>query len=84
MCVGLQKSMDLGETVPCVCSETCLTLSVDGSDVSDMRVKVILRTQEEEEEEDHLAVGLPAVKAANMLCMNIVMVVQACTLASAC
>ena len=83
MCGGLQNSMDLGETVPCVCSETRLTLSVDGSEVSDMRVKVILRTQEEEEE-DHLAVGLPAVKGANMLRMNIVMVVQACTVASAC
>ena len=46
-----------------------------------MRVKVMLQTQEEE---DHLAVALPAVKAANMLCMNIVMVVQACTVASAC
>ena len=65
MCGGLQNSTDLGET-PCVCSETRLTLSVDGSEVSDMRVKVVLRTQEKEE--DHLAVGLPAVKAANMLC----------------
>ena len=81
MCGDLQNSMDLGETVPCVCSETRLTLSVDGSEVSDMRVKVILRTQEEE---DHLAVGLPAVKGANMLRMNIVMVVQACTVTSAC
>ena len=59
MCGGLQNSMDLGETVPSVCSE----------------------------EEDPLAVGLPAVKAANKVCyvFNIVVltVVQACTVASA-
>jgi len=82
--VGLQNSMDLGETVPSVCSETCLTLSADGSKVSDMRAEEVLHTQEEE---DSLAVALPAVKAADMVCYmcNIVVltVVQDCTVASA-
>jgi hypothetical protein len=63
-CVGLQNSMDLGETVPSVCSETCLTVCADGSEVSDMRVEEVLHTQEE----DHLAVALPAVKAADKVC----------------
>jgi hypothetical protein len=76
--------MGLGETVPSVCSEMCLTVCADGSEVSDMRV-VVLRTQEEEE--DHLAVALPAVKAADKVsCVcNIVVltVVQTCTVASA-
>jgi hypothetical protein len=49
VCGGLQSGMDLGETVPYVCSETHLTVSGDGSEVSNMRV-----------EEDHLAVALPA------------------------
>jgi hypothetical protein len=64
--------MDLGETVPSLCSETCLTLSADGSEFSDMRV-----------EKDPLAVALPAVKAADKVCYvcNVVIltVVQACT-----
>jgi len=82
MCVGLQNSMDLGEIVPSVCSETCLTVCADGSEVSDMRLEEVLHTQE-----DHLPVVLPAVKAADKVCYvcNIVMltVVQACTVASA-
>ena len=57
MCGGLQNSVDLGETVPSVCSETGLTVCVDGSEVSDMRM-----------EEDRLAVALPAVKAADTVC----------------
>ena len=76
--------MDLGETVPSVCSETCLTVCADGSEGSDMRAEEVLHTQEEE---DHLAVALPAAKAADMVCYvcNIVLltVVQACTVASA-
>ena len=56
--------MDLEETVPSVCSETCLTVPAFGSEVSDMRVEEVLHTQEEEEE-DHLAVALPAIKAAD-------------------
>jgi hypothetical protein len=84
-CAGLQNSMDLGETVPSVCSETCLTVCADGSEVSDMRMEEVLHTQEEEE--DHLAVALPAVKAADKVCYvcNIVVltVVQGCTVASA-
>ena len=35
VCGGLQNSMDLGETVPSVCSETGLTVSADGSEVSE-------------------------------------------------
>ena len=75
MCDGLHNSMDLGETVPSVCSETCLTLSADGSEVGNMRV-----------EGDHLVVMLPAVKAVGTVCYvcNIVVltVVEACTVAS--
>ena len=57
MCLcGLQNSMDLGETVPSVCSETGLPLCADGIEVSDVRGV--------EEEEDHLAVVLPAANAA--------------------
>ena len=65
MCVGLQNSVDWGETVPSVCSETGLTVCVDGSEGSDVRVEEVLHTQEEE---DHLAVELPAVKAADTVC----------------
>ena len=85
MCGGLQNSMDLGETVPSVCSETGLTVCADGSEGSDMRVEEVLHTQEEEAEV-HLA-SSPAVKAADKVCYvcNIVVltVVQACTVASA-
>ena len=77
--------MDLGETVPSVCSETGLTVCVDGSEVSDIRGEEVLQTQKEE---DHLAVALPAVKVADKACCvcNIVVltVVQVCTVASAC
>jgi hypothetical protein len=76
--------MDLGETVPSVCSETGLTVSVDGSEVSDIRAEEVLHTQKEEH---RLAVALPAVKAADSVCYvcNIVVltVMQACTVASA-
>ena len=61
---GLQNSVDLGETVPSVCSESCLTLSGDGIEVSNMSVEEVLQTQEE----DHLAVVLPSVKAADKVC----------------
>jgi len=84
VCGGLQNSVDLGETVSSVCSETSLTLSADGSEVSDTRAEEILHMQKEE---DHLAVTLPAVKAADTVCYvcNILLltVVQACTVASA-
>jgi len=60
MCGGLQSSMDLGETVPSVCSETHLTVSADGSEVSDIKVEEVLATQEEE---DPLAIALPTTKA---------------------
>ena len=51
---GLQNCMDLGETVPCVCGDTCVTLSADGSDIR--------------AEEDRLAVLLPVVKADDKVC----------------
>jgi hypothetical protein len=57
--------MDLGETVPSVCNETGLTVSADGSEVSDMKVEV-LHTQEEAE--DPLAIALPAVTATDTVC----------------
>ena len=62
MCGDLQKSLDLGETVPFVCSETGLTLSADGSEVSNIGAEEILHMQKEE---DHMAVALLAVKAAD-------------------
>jgi hypothetical protein len=81
--VVLQNSMDLVETVPSLCSETGLTVSTDGSEVSDIRAEEVLHTQEEV----HLAVVLPAVKAVDKVCYlcNIVLlrVVQVCTEASA-
>jgi len=84
VCVGLQNSVDLEETVTSVCSETGLTVSADGSEVSNIRAEEVLQTQEEE---DCLAVALPAVKAADKVCYvcNIVVltVVQVCSLASA-
>ena len=49
VCGGLQNSMDLEETAPSVCSETGLTVCVDGSEVSDMRAEVVLYTQKEED-----------------------------------
>ena len=78
--------MDLWETVPSVCSETGLTVSAAaaGSEVSDMRVEEVLHMQVED---DHLAVALPAVPAADTVryvCIIVVLtVVQACTVASA-
>jgi len=85
VCVGLQNSLDLRETVPSVCSETCLTVSADGSEVRDIIAQGALYMQVEEE--DHLSVALPAVKAAGTVCYvhNIVVltVVQACSVASA-
>jgi hypothetical protein len=60
---GLQNSMDLGETVPSVCSETGLTVSADGGEVSEIKVEEVLGAQEEQEEEDPLAIALPAIKA---------------------
>ena len=81
---GLQNRMDSGEMVPSVCCETCLTVSADGSEVSNVGVEEVFQTQEED---NHLAVALPAVKAADKVwyvCNIIVLtVVQACTLASA-
>ena len=83
MCAGLQNIMDLEETVPSVCSETCLTVCADGSEGSDVRVEEVLHTQEEE---DHLAIALPAVKAVDTVCyvcnILVLTVVQACTVAS--
>jgi hypothetical protein len=84
VCGGLQNSVDLGETVPPVCRETRLTLTADGSEVSDIRAEEVLHTQENE---DRLAIALPAVKVADTVCYmcNIVVltVVSACTVASA-
>jgi hypothetical protein len=83
VCGGLQNSMDLGEIVPSVCSETGLTVSADGSEISDTRSEEILHTQEE----DHLAVALPAVKAPDTVCyvchIVLLTVVPDCTVASA-
>ena len=78
-----QRGFRVNSTV-CVCSVTGLTLSADGSEVRDIRAEEVLRKQEEE---DHMALVLPAVKAVDTVCYvcNIVVltVVQACTVASA-
>jgi len=85
VCGGLQNSMYLGETASSVCSETHLTVSADGSEVSDVRM-VVFQTQEEEEE-DCLPLALRAVRAAHKVCYvcNIVVltVVQTCSVSSA-
>jgi hypothetical protein len=60
--------MDLGETVPSVCSETCLPVCADGSEVSDIIKEEVLGTQDEEEE-DPLAIALPAIKAEHEVCI---------------
>jgi len=70
VCVGLQNSMDLGETVPSVCSETCLTVSADRSAACDIKVEEVLATQEEE---DPLAIALPAIKAEHEVRISILL-----------
>ena len=65
---GLQSGTELGETVASVCSETRLTVSADGSEVCDIKVEEVLATQEEEE--DPLAIALPAVKAEHEVCIR--------------
>jgi len=76
--------MDLGETAPSMCSETGLTVSADGFEVSEIRPEEVIQKPKAE---DPLAVALPAVKAADKVCCicNIVVltVVQTCTVASA-
>jgi len=57
--------MHFGEIVPSVCSETSLTVSADGSEVSDVRGEEFFQTQEEEE--DCLPLALRAVRAAYKL-----------------
>ena len=85
MCGGLQSSMDLEETAPSVCSETRLTVSADGSQVSDVRGEEVFQTQEEEE--DCLPLAVRAVRAANKVCyvcsIVVLPVVQVCTVSSA-
>jgi hypothetical protein len=58
--VGLQNSVDLGETVRLVCSERTLAVTAGGIDVCDMKVEELL---EPKKEQDPLA--LPAIKAEN-------------------
>jgi len=75
--------MDFGETVTSLCSETGLSVFSDGIDASDMRAEEVIRMQEE----DHLAVASPAVKAADKVCylcnILVLTVVQACSVTSA-
>jgi hypothetical protein len=79
-----REQLGFRETVPSVCSGTCLTVCADGSEVSDMRAEEVFHMRVEE---DHSAVALPAVTAADTVCYvrNIVVltVVQACTVTSA-
>jgi hypothetical protein len=69
VCGGLQNSVDLGETVPSVCSETHLTHSADESEVGNIRGEEDSQMQEEEEV-DRLAVPLLTVKDAGEVCYN--------------
>jgi hypothetical protein len=46
----------------CLCSETGITVTADGSEVSNIGVEEVLHMQKEV---DQLAVALPAVKAAD-------------------
>jgi hypothetical protein len=57
--------MDSGETVHLVCSETGLTVTADGIEVCDIKVEEVLAKQEEE---DPLAVAVPAIKAEHEVC----------------
>jgi hypothetical protein len=61
---GLKNGVDLGESVPSVCSERGVTVTVGGSAVSDVRAEEVLRTQED----IRLALSLPAVTAADKVC----------------
>jgi hypothetical protein len=83
MCGGLQGSTNSGETLTSVCSETRLTRSADGSEVSNIRAEEVLHTHEEK---DQLAVALPANKAADKVChvCNILLLtgVEVCAVAS--
>jgi len=78
--------MDLGETAAFVCFETHLTVSADGSEVSDIKGEEVLQAREEEEE-DCLPLALRAVRAADKVCyvcnILVLTVVQVCTVASA-
>jgi hypothetical protein len=66
VCGVLQNGMDLGETVPSVCSERSLTVTACGSEVSDLRAWEVLHTQEEG---IRLALSLLAVTAADKVCV---------------
>jgi hypothetical protein len=81
---GLQNGVDLGETVPSVCSESDLTVTAGGSEGSNVGVEGFLHMQHEE---DHSAVALPAVNASDKVsceCNIVVLtVVQVCTVACA-
>jgi hypothetical protein len=83
VCGGLQNGVDLGETVPAVCSETGVIATAGGSEVSDVRAEEDLWTQED----IRPALSLPAVTAADTVCYvcNIVLLtaVQVCNMASA-
>jgi hypothetical protein len=74
--------MDLGETVPSVCSETVLTDTAGRSEVCDVRAEESLRTQE-----DIRSSSLLAITTADKVCYvcNIVLLttLQVCTVASA-
>ena len=59
MYCDLQKCTDVLDTVPDLCTEMCLTASGDGSKV----VKVEESSYVSEEEEDPLALPVPASKA---------------------
>jgi hypothetical protein len=59
--------VDLGETLPLVCSERGLAHSADGIEVCDMKVEKILTKPDEE---DPLTLALPAIKPENEVCIG--------------
>jgi hypothetical protein len=64
--------MDLGETVPSVCSETVLTVCVDGSEVGNMRAEEVLYMQKEEDFEHSLCSGNTCtLSVQNVACTDI-------------
>jgi hypothetical protein len=83
VCGGLQNGVELGETEPSVCSESGMIGTAGGSDGRNVLEEVLHMQQDQV----HLAIALPADKAADKVCYvcNFVVLigVQVCTVACA-
>jgi hypothetical protein len=80
MCGGLQNSVDFGETEPSMCSEGRLTVTVGGSEVSDVGAEEVLGTQVDISSTLLLSTVPPADKVCNIVLLRLV---QRCSVASA-